>query len=109
MPMAYPQPLPRPLENQVKIPDQSENLSRNSRRRFLLNLGMVGENTVTVDDYLQGRRFDDAVAYSFYIGGPIQPHADQGAFSRHPENLTGSWCNYSRMNWFLPASPIQPR
>jgi hypothetical protein len=41
MPMAYPKPWPRLLENQVKIPDQSENLSRNSRRRFLLNLGIA--------------------------------------------------------------------
>jgi hypothetical protein len=36
---------------------------------------IVGEATVTVDDYTLGRRFDDAVAYSFY---PIDLHDERG-------------------------------
>ena len=36
---------------------------------------IVGETTVTVDDYTRGRKFDDAVAYSFY---PIDLHDERG-------------------------------
>jgi glycine/D-amino acid oxidase-like deaminating enzyme len=36
---------------------------------------IVGETTVTVDDYTSGRKFDDAVAYSFY---PIDLHDERG-------------------------------
>jgi hypothetical protein len=40
---------------------------------------IVGENIVTADDYTHGRRFDDAVAYSFY---PIDLHDEQGVLPR---------------------------
>lgn len=36
---------------------------------------IVGRTTVTVDDYTGGRKFDDAVAYSFY---PIDLHDERG-------------------------------
>jgi len=36
---------------------------------------IVGENIVTADDYIQGRKFDNAVAYSFY---PIDLHDEHG-------------------------------
>ncbi len=36
---------------------------------------IVGETTVTVDDYRSGRKFDDAIAYSFY---PIDLHDERG-------------------------------
>jgi hypothetical protein len=36
---------------------------------------IVGETTVTVEDYTRGRKFDDAVAYSFY---PIDLHDERG-------------------------------
>jgi glycine/D-amino acid oxidase-like deaminating enzyme len=36
---------------------------------------VVGETTVTRDDYVSGRKFSDAVAYSFY---PIDLHDEQG-------------------------------
>jgi len=40
---------------------------------------IVGENTVTADDYTQGRKFDNAVAYSFY---PIDLHDEHGVLPR---------------------------
>ncbi len=36
---------------------------------------IVGETTITVDDYTSGRKFPDAVAYSFY---PIDLHDEKG-------------------------------
>jgi hypothetical protein len=42
---------------------------------------IVGENIVTAADYTQGRKFDNAVAYSFY---PIDLHDEQGVL---PEQL----------------------
>jgi hypothetical protein len=36
---------------------------------------VVGEETVTVDDYMSGRTWDDAVCYSFY---PIDLHVKDG-------------------------------
>jgi hypothetical protein len=36
---------------------------------------IVGETTVTTDNYRQGRKFDDAAAYSFY---PIDLHDEHG-------------------------------
>ncbi len=41
---------------------------------------IVGETTITVDDYTSGRRFSDAVAFSFY---PIDLHDAQGVRPRH--------------------------
>ena len=42
-----------------------------------------GLYTITVDDYVSGRIFDDAVAYSFY---PIDLHDAAGVEPRHLEN-----------------------
>ncbi|NLB96207.1 MAG: FAD-dependent oxidoreductase [Armatimonadetes bacterium] len=36
---------------------------------------IVGETTITREDYLSGRRFDDAVAYTFYF---IDVHTEEG-------------------------------
>ncbi len=41
---------------------------------------IVGETTVTVDDYVKGRVFDDAVAHSFY---PIDLHVEHGVKPEH--------------------------
>jgi hypothetical protein len=41
---------------------------------------IVGETTVTVDDYTNGRVFDDAVAHSFY---PIDLHVERGVKPEH--------------------------
>jgi hypothetical protein len=41
---------------------------------------IVGETTVTVDDYTRGRVFEDAVAYSFY---PIDLHVEHGVKPEH--------------------------
>lgn len=41
---------------------------------------IVGETTVTVDDYTRGRVFEDAVAYSFY---PIDLHVEHGVQPEH--------------------------
>lgn len=41
---------------------------------------IVGETTVTVKDYVAGRVFDDAVAYSFY---PIDLHVEHGVKPEH--------------------------
>lgn len=41
---------------------------------------IVGEATVTVNDYTRGRVFDDAVAYSFY---PIDLHVEHGVKPEH--------------------------
>ncbi|MBI5395074.1 MAG: FAD-dependent oxidoreductase [Verrucomicrobia bacterium] len=41
---------------------------------------IVGETTVTVNDYVAGRVFDDAVAYSFY---PIDLHVEHGVRPEH--------------------------
>ncbi|MFA7005996.1 MAG: FAD-dependent oxidoreductase, partial [Verrucomicrobiia bacterium] len=41
---------------------------------------IVGETTVTVDDYVRGRHFEDAVAYSFY---PIDLHVEHGVKPEH--------------------------
>jgi hypothetical protein len=36
---------------------------------------IIGERTITYDDYMQGRVFDDAIAYTFYF---IDVHTEQG-------------------------------
>lgn len=41
---------------------------------------IIGETNVTVADYIQGRVFDDAVAYSFY---PIDLHVEHGVKPEH--------------------------
>jgi hypothetical protein len=41
---------------------------------------IVGETTVTVDDYVAGRVFEDAVAHSFY---PIDLHVEHGVKPEH--------------------------
>ncbi|MBM3890079.1 MAG: FAD-dependent oxidoreductase, partial [Verrucomicrobia bacterium] len=41
---------------------------------------IVGEATVTVDDYVTGRVFDDAIAHSFY---PIDLHVEHGVKPEH--------------------------
>ena len=43
---------------------------------------IVGETTVTLADYVEGRKFPDAVAHSFY---PIDLHDEHGV---HPKQLT---------------------
>jgi hypothetical protein len=46
---------------------------------------IVGESTVTVGDYTSGRRFDDAVAHSFY---PIDLHDERGVRPRQLKSGT---------------------
>jgi len=41
---------------------------------------IVGETNVTVEDYIHGRAFDDAVAYAFY---PIDLHVEHGVKPEH--------------------------
>lgn len=60
------------LENLTVKSAQSEVAVRESWR-------IVGEQQITIDDYLSGRRYDDAVCYSFY---PIDLHDAEGVKPR---------------------------
>jgi hypothetical protein len=59
---------------------------------------IVGETTVTVDDYTRGRKFPDAVAYSFY---PIDLHDELGV---RPQQLPAGTVPTIPLGALIPRS-----